>query len=480
MTISLGGALTGLMRRGVERFDRRDEREFLPAALEVLETPPSPTGRALAITIGVFFLIAVAWSFLGKVDVIATAPGRLLPSGKIKVVQPLDPGVVKAIAVQDGDHVRVGQLLIALDPTSVGADRDRLARDLVQARLDVARLTALKPVAEGSGPAGRIGEVENATADDLQQARAALRAQLDQQAAKVAGLEQQISEKRAEAGEVAATIAKTNASLPMLTEKARLHEKLREQGFGTSFAYLDAQQQLSDAHRDVEVLAERAAQARASMSALERQRAQAISEFDAGVLSDLEKAREKENELEQDLIKAQQKSTATEIRAPIDGVVEELAVHTVGGVVTPAERLLIVVPDNQRLTVEAQLANRDVGFVHAGQDVSVKIETFNFTRYGLVHGKVIDVSRDAVAQAERQAEESAAPGDQAPAQPAAASPTYVARISLDKTSMMVDGRREPLIPGMSVTAEVKTGRRTIIDYLLSPLARKSNEALHER
>jgi hemolysin D len=274
--------------------------------------------------------------------------------------------------------------------------------------------------------------------------------------------------------------AKTNASLPMLAEKARLHDRLRQQGFGTSFAYLDAQEQLSDARRDLEVLARRRDQAEAAAAALQRQRAEAVSEFDAGVLSDLEKAREKDNELSQDLIKAQQKSTQTEIRAPIDGVVEELAVHTVGGVVTPAERLMVVVPDTQKLMVEAQLANRDVGFVHPGQDVSVKIETFNFTRYGLVHGKVMDVSRDAIAAATRQADESAgAPGQ--PQTPATlASPTYVARVSLDKTSMVVDGRREALIPGMAVTAEVRTGRRTIINYLLSPLARKSNEALHER
>jgi hemolysin D len=472
--------LTRFMRRSVERFERKDEREFLPAALEVLETPPSPTGRLLAMLIGIFFTIAVAWSFLGRVDVIATAPGRVLPSGKIKVIQPLDPGIVKSIAVQDGARVKAGQLLISLDPTSAGADRDRLFHDSVEAKLDVARLSALAPVAEGRGAPGQIGAVEGATADDLAQARAALRAQLDAQSAKVAGLDQQISEKRAEAAEVGAMIAKTNAGLPMLAEKERLHEKLRQQGFGTSFAYLDAQEQLSDARRDLEVLAKRRDQAQAAAAALQRQRAQAVSEFDAGVLSDLEKAREKDNELSQDLIKAQQKSTQTEIRAPIDGVVEELAVHTVGGVVTPAERLMVVVPDTQKLMVEAQLANRDVGFVHPGQDVSVKIETFNFTRYGLVHGKVMDVSRDAIAAATRQSDESAgAPGQ--PQTPATlASPTYVARVSLDKTSMVVDGRREALIPGMAVTAEVRTGRRTIINYLLSPLARKSNEALHER
>jgi hemolysin D len=477
VTIESSGAVTRFLRRGVEQFERKDEREFLPAALEVLETPPSPTGRLLAIMIGVFFMIAVAWSFLGKVDVIATAPGRLLPSGKTKVIQPLDPGVVKSIEVQDGQHVKAGQLLISLDPTSVGADRDRLAHDLLQTRLDVARLTALKPVAEGRGGPGPLVAVEGASADDMAQTRAALTAQLDEANAKITSLDQQISEKRAQAGEMMAMIAKTNASLPLLAEKARLHEKLREQGFGTSFANLDAQQQLSDARRDVEVYAERVTQAKAAAAALQGERAQARSEFAAGILSDLEKAEEKQNELSQDLIKAQQKSTATEIRSPIDGVVEELAVHTVGGVVTPAQRLLIVVPDNQNLTVEAQLSNRDVGFVHPGQDVQVKIETFNFTRYGLVHGRVIDVSRDAVAAAVRQSEDPTA----GPASPAAqASPNYVARISLDKTSMVVEGRTEPLLPGMSVTAEVKTGRRTIIDYLLSPLARKSNEALHER
>ena len=471
-----GNVITRLLRRGVERFERPDAREFLPAALEVLETPPSPTGRLLAILIGGFFTLAVAWSFLGKVDVIATAPGRLLPSGNTKTIQPLDPGLVKAIAVQDGDHVRAGQLLIALDPTAVGADRDRLSRDLVQARLDVARLTALAPIAEGRGRVGALPQVDGATVDDMIQARAALSAELAAQDAKVAGLEQQIAEKRAEVGEAQALIAKTTASVPLLAEKSRLHETLRQQGYGTSFASLDAQQQLGEARRDLEVQAERLTQARASVEALQRQRAQAVSEFAAGVLGELEKSKEKENSLSQDFIKARQKSTAADIRAPIDGVVEELAVHTVGGVVTPAQRLMIIVPDNQRLTVEAQLANRDVGFVHPGQDVAIKVETFTFTRYGFVHGKVIDVSRDAVAQATRQAEDPTTQPSPAPA----ASPTYLARISVDQSTMMVEGRREALMPGMAVTAEVKTGRRAIIDYLLSPLARKTSEALHER
>jgi hemolysin D len=476
--LNVPALFTNVLRRGVERFDDKNEREFLPAALEILETPPSPTGRLLAFIIGSFFIIAVLWSFFGKVDVLATAPGRILPAGKIKVIQPLDPGMVKAIYVQDGDHVRAGQVLIELDPTLAVADREKLAHDLVGAELDVARLTALKPLAEdGKAPAALVAPPD-ATPDEVEQARSALRAQIDQQAAKLAGLDEQIAEKRAELGEVEASVAKTNAGLPMLEEKARLHQRLHDQGFGTSFAYLDAKEAVSDAHRDLDVYAQRGQQARAAAASLQRQRAEAVSEFAAGVLSDLSKALEKQNETSQDLVKAKEKSIETSIRAPIDGVVEETAVHTIGGVVTPAERLMIVVPDSQQLVVEAQLPNRDVGFVHVGQDAAVKVETFNFTRYGLIRGKVLSVSRDAVAASDRRTDDGAP--ESPTASPTPASPTYTARISLDRSSMTVDGVVRPLQPGMTVTAEVKTGRRTIIDYLLSPLARKTNEALHER
>ncbi len=476
--MSVPALFTNVLRRGVERFDRKDEREFLPAALEILETPPSPTGRLLAFLIGAFFVITVLWSLFGKVDVLATAPGRILPAGKIKIIQSLDPGTVKAIYVQDGDHVRAGQVLVELDPTIAVADREKLFHDLVGTQLDVARLTALRPMAETGAAPGPLIAPPDATPDEVQQARAALRAQIDQQEAKLAGLDEQIAEKHAEGGEVAASIAKTNAGLPMLVEKARLHQRLHDQGFGTSFAYLDAQGAVSDAHRDLDVYAQRGQQAHAAAASLQRQRAEAVSQFAAGVLSDLSKALEKQNEMSQDLIKARRKSVETTIRAPIDGVVEQMGVHTIGGVVTPAERLMIVVPDDQQLVVEAQLPNRDVGFVHVGQEVAVKVETFNFTRYGLIRGKVLALSRDAVAPADRRTDDGSPAA--AAASPTPSSPTYTARISLDRSSMTVDGVVRALQPGMSVTAEVKTGRRTIIDYLLSPLARKTNEALHER
>ena len=468
--------LSDALGRMVGRYERQDEREFLPAALEVVETPPSPTGRALGLVIVSFFAIAAAWAFLGKVDVIATAPGRLLPSGDVKTIQPLDPGVVRAILVDNGDHVRSGQLLIELDPTQTGADRDQFSHDLIQARLDVARLTALK-IAIQTGRAPQLAAPADAPADLLEESRAAMRAQADQLTAKLADLTQQIAQKSAEAAEVNAETEKINASLSMLADKEHIHRELNEQGYGTSLAYLDAQQQLSEARHSLGVQAHRAAQAVAARSALERQREGVRSQFTADILSDLDKAQVRQNELSQQLIKAQDKSAQTQLRSPIDGVVEQLTVHTLLGVVTPAQRLMIVVPDKSNLMIEAHLENRDVGFVHAGQPVKVKVETFNFTRYGLIDGRVVDVSRDVVNDDPPQPDGAAA---QTPSDRQRKSPTYVARIALSKTSMMIDGRLEPLQPGMSITAEIKTGNRTIIDYLLSPLARKTQESLHER
>ena len=475
--MSVWTAINEGLRGFTGRFERRDEREFLPAALEVVETPASPTGRVLGYVIVFFFAVAVSWAFLGRVDVIATAPGRIMPAGDVKVIQPVETGVVRAIHVQDGDHVKAGQVLIELDPTQTTADSTRVGKDLAQAQLDVARLNALK-VAFETHRAPRFVAPEGADLAAADEARAAVQAQADQIAAKVADLTQQIGQKSAEAAEVNAEIEKINASLPMLAEKAKIHADLAKQGYGTTLALLDAQQQLTETRHELGVQTQRAAEAVAARAALERQRDGAHSQYAADILSDLRKAEEQENELSQELIKAQNKTTQTELRAPIDGVVDQLSVHTLHGVVTPAQHLMIVVPDTQNLMVQARLANRDIGFVHAGEMVKVKIETFNFTRYGLLEGKVVDVSPDVVYDTDRPADASQ-PGA-APADPRAAAPTYVARIALSRTSMDVDGKPRLLKAGMSVTAEIRTGNRSIIDYLLSPIARKTQESLHER
>jgi hemolysin D len=313
-----------------------------------------------------------------------------------------------------------------------------------------------------------------APADLLEEAKAAMSAQADQEAAKVADLTQQISQKEAERGEVNAQIDELNATMPMLMEKERIHRELKEKGYGTTFALLDAEQQLTAAKHETEVEAQRGAQADDARASLVAQRRSVRSQYEAGLLADLAKAQTQVGELSQQLIQAQNKSSQTELRSPIAGVVNELSVHTLHGVVTPAQRLMSIVPDGGNLIIEARLENRDIGFVHEGQPAKVKVETFNFTRYGILDGRVVGVSRDVVGPDE------ARPQTEQPTNPQAAAPAYVARIALAKTSMMIDGQLEQLQPGMSVTADIRTGSRTIVDYLLSPLRRRTQESLHER
>jgi hemolysin D len=223
-------------------------------------------------------------------------------------------------------------------------------------------------------------------------------------------------------------------------------------------------------------------EAEAAVAAIRETRAQAIAEFKHGLSDDLAKSEQKANGLAQDLIKAQQKTKLQQLPSPVNGVVQQLAIHTVGGVVTPAQSLLVIVPENSQLEVEAMVSNGDIGFVEPGQEAEVKIDTFNFTRYGLLHGAVLNVSQDAIIRDKPEGR----PGDRAlgteheTSEPSGQELNYSARVSLDRTQMQVEDRLVNLAPGMAVTVEIKTGSRTILSYLLSPLRRYRQEALRER
>jgi hemolysin D len=463
----------------------RSHAEFLPAALEILDTPASPAGRAVAATISAFLLLALGWSIVGQVDIVATAQGTVIPAGKSKLVQPLEAGVVRSILVQDGDHVRAGQVLFQLDVTVAAADRDRLGRDLRQARLDAAGLRALRQDLEtGAGLDGFAPPAE-APAVEVAIARASIAARRAEAAAKAAGLQQQIAQKDAEAAENDATLAKLTASLPILVQKRDLYRALLNVQFTNRVAWLDAEQAYSDQVHQVAVQQSHAGTIVAAREALVRQLAETRAGYAHDVLKDLAEAEQKAGELVQQLAAAAHKAEQTVLTAPIDGTVQQLAVHTVGGVVTPAQALLVVAPDEGPVLVEATVENRDIGFVHAGQDVAVKVQTFEFTRYGLLHGHVVDVSRDRVADAGAGSGSGARDAkDKAGGEPTDDTrpngPGYIAHLALDSARMLVDGGEEAIAPGMAVTAEIKTGRRSVISFLLSPLRRYAHEGIRER
>jgi hemolysin D len=462
---------------------QRNAREFLPAALEILETPASPAGRTIGFTIILFFALAIGWAAFGHVDIIATATGKVVPTGRTKTIQPLETGIVSAIHVHDGDKVTAGQVLVELDRTVTQAERKRVGQDLVASLLDVARLSALRRSFDDLATPHDIEEPAGASELEITRARSAMLAQAAEQQAKLASIVQQIDQKRAEAQSVAAAIAKIDATLPLLDETLTIRKKAMEIQYGNRIAWIDAQTRLIDQQNERIVQERKLVEVEAARRALEQQHKQTKSGFERQVLSDLSDAQKKADEFRQDSIKAQQKTDEQLLRAPIDGTVQQLAIYTVGGVVSPAQQLMMIVPRGSSIEVEAMIPNRDIGFVDTGQDAEIKIDTFNFTRYGLLHGKVISVSRDAVVK-EKPPDRTGAPkqggAPSESSEPAGQELVYTARVSLEGTQMQIEDKMVNLVPGMAVTAEIKTGQRRIIEYVLSPLLRYKQESLRER
>jgi hemolysin D len=247
-------------------------------------------------------------------------------------------------------------------------------------------------------------------------------------------------------------------------------------------AYFEVMQLLVEQQEEFSVLKSHLKETEAAVAAIRETRGQAVAEYRHSLSDDLAKSGQKANGLAQDLIKAEQRTRLQLLTAPVDGVVQQLAIHTVGGVVTPAQSLLVVVPSGSRLEIEAMVSNSDIGFIHPGQDAEIKVDTFNFTRYGLLHGQVLTVSQDAVIR-DRQQDRSndrrlGTQNDSS--EPKGQELNYSARISLDRTKMQIDDRMVNLSPGMAVTVEIKTGSRRILNYLLSPLLRYRQETLRER
>jgi hemolysin D len=465
--------------RANKRLDR-DELAFLPAALEIVETPPSPIGRTLAFSIVALFCLALGWATLGRVDIVASATGKIIPTGHTKVIQPYETGVVRAIYVHDGQVVREGEVLIELDPTINQAETSHLESDLFAAELDVARLRA--ELSDGDVLAN-FKPPEGAPASLVAVQRKFLTDQAAEQQAKLAVLDRRRAQKEAERATIAATVDKLEASLPVLQERMDMRKTLYEHSTGSKANYLELLQPFVEEQHELLVQKSKINEADSALAAIIEERAQTDAEYRRERLSELVEAERKARGLSDDVVKAQRRTQLQELVAPVDGTVQQLSVHTIGGVVTPAQTLLVVVPADSHLEIEAMVQNRDIGFVHPGQDTEIKIDTFNFSRYGMLHGKVLNVSPDAITRDKPQdkaSKDDSQGADNATSEPKGQELAYAARVSLDREQMQVDDRLVHLSPGMAVTVEIKTGSRRIISYVLSPLMRYKQNSLRER
>src|SRR3984957_586357 len=462
------------------------DREFLPASLEILVTPPSPIARALLLTICGLFFFALAWSYFGRIDIYAVAPGKIQPIGGSKVVQPLEPGIITAIYVENGSHVTAGALLLALDPTETAADREAQARDLEAASAEASRRKVAIAAAHTETLEPLPIEFPTNISDPVRRREeGVLAADLAQLRSSIANFKAQLSEKLATKDRLTTTIAAREKLIALAKERVDMRQRLDAMGSGSRALTIESLEQLETQITTDTGDRGQLIETDAAMRSLERKGDEAITQFIADQSQKLAEVERKRDHLEQDLIKAQSKANRTELRAPITGTVQQLVVSSLGQVVASGQSLLTIVPLGGSIEVQAMIENQDIGFVEAGQTAVIKVDAFPFTRYGTINGVVEKVSRDAVDQrdanvlsdaANAAKPESSAPGS--PVKPQAL--VFPATIQVTQRSINIDGKEVALIPGMGVSVEIKTGRRRAIDYLLSPLREIGSRAGSER
>ncbi|OWQ90179.1 hemolysin activation protein [Roseateles terrae] len=439
-----------------------DELAFLPAALELQDTPPHPAPRRAAIAICALFVIVLLWASIGKIDVVAVAQGRVIVSGRSKTLQPLETSVVREVFVKEGDKVKAGQLLIALDSTMTEADIHRVETERVAALSEVLRARALLQALIGGGvPQFTEGAVNSLPRGDASSARFLLQSEWADISAKLAKLQAELERRTAEIATAKQVVEKLQSTVPIAQQRERDYKTLSDQGFVAGHAGQDRTRERIEQEKD---LSTAIAREREAQAALAESRGETAS-FRASTLKMLRdreaQADLKLKQLADESAKSNKRNQLTKLTAPLDGTVQQLVVHTAGGVVTEAQVLLVLVPDEADVTAEVVLENKDIGFVRVGQQAEIKLETFPYTRYGTVAATVKSISADAVNDEKRGA-------------------IFPATLVLGKGVIDVDGKLVRLAPGMNITAEIKTSQRRVIRYLFDPVKRRLDESMKER
>lgn len=464
----------------------REDQEFLPAHLEILETPPSPLAMVFTWTICAMFASALVWSILANLDIFAVASGRVQPSGRSKLVQPFETSKVKAINVRNGDRVTAGDLLIDLDSTESAADLAGRESDLetLSAQM-VRRMSTIQAIRDGKKTAQPTYAATITEPIRLRET-AAMTADLNQYFATMASLDAQLNEKLAMEQRFTTSVAARERLKAVLRERADMRETLVARSAGTRAAVIDALQQVEQVSADLAYDQGQLMESRAGAASLQRRMEQLTSETIAKQAQSLTETAQKVDSLRQDVVKAQLRRDRMQLRAPIDGSVQQLAVTTVGQVVTAGQPLLVLVPTDGPVEIEALALNKDIGFITPGQEVTVKVDSFPFTRYGTAEGRVVRVSRDAIddREASNATDTLSVARGQGAGQTSGAPRTqnlvFPVTIEVQKNSIVANGKPVTLTPGMTVQAEIHTGNRRVIDYILAPIRETASTAGHER
>ena len=486
------------------------DREFLPAALEILETPPPPLPVTMMLTICGFVLAGLVWSFFGQLDVHAVAPGKIETFGRAKVIQPLDPGKIAVMHVENGSHVKAGDLLLELDPAEAIADEKAQSDGLDASVAEVARRRfAINTVRAGQDLSGSTEDQGSILLSSLEAAsvgvgskiawpselpeefrlreQAVLRADLSQLVNALKNLDKQMAQKDATRQRLRMSISYQDTLIDTLKQRVGTRQEAIDLKVGTKINLYDAKEQLEKSQSALASDQGQLIETDAALKEIQSEKIKATSQFIADNENKLAEASRKADEARQARAKAGARLSHTKLFSPIDGIVQQMAVTTVSQVVTTGQQLMLVTPNEGPLQVQALVANLDIGFVKLGQDAVVKVDAFPFTRFGVLSGKVIGIASEAVDEQEAKRSlanaTSAVNSANAPAPSALGQPesfVFPVTVALDESAMKIDGAMITLTPGMTASIEIKTGSRRVIDYFLSPLAKVISESLRER
>lgn len=435
----------------------RDELDFLPSHLELLERPPSRAGRLFALGIIAVIGFALTWAALGRIDVVASAPGKLIVSEYSKTIQASETGIIGAIHVTDGQKVQKGDVLVALRTVSAGADEDRLRQQITYSKLTVARLSALLQ----DNPAQALARPEGVAETDFYETRMDLIREYEEQQARQQTQKARINENAARQQATRVMIRENRAMRENIQKRFDARSTLQAQGYVSPVQLSELELELMRFGSELKNEMSKLDILRAEANTLTREQAQQQAEWRKSIREALRNERQRLVDLTQEQIKAEDRSQLHTITAPVSGIVQQIKANASNGVVSQGQELMTLVPDNVELLAEISLLNKDVGFVLAGQEVEVKIDSFPYTKYGTVKAQVRNVSRDSMLD-ERLG---------------LVFPTY---LTLETEQITTTDEIIDLTSGMSITAEIKTGDRRILSYILSPLQEYQSEALRER
>jgi len=445
----------------------QEKLAFLPAALEIQAAPPAKWSRSLLWSIMALMVVLIAWASWAEIDIIATAQGKIVPSGQVKVIQPLETGVVKTIFVKEGQHVKAGEKLIALDNTSSQADVDRLSSEWQGYTNDLARLNTFiiklkqKPtLLQVKQQSGNHDEIPSTPTLPLNQ-QLLLGSSWQEYQSKVDSYLSEIVKLNAEKKAININITRLTKILPLITEQVESLKALLSDSLVSRNQYLELEKQRIEQEETLNLEHANVEQINASIISAEQNLRAYRSEIKRNTLQEINQLSRQSESTKQELTKAKRLTALRVLTAPVDGVVEELVVATIGGIVTPAQELLKIVPEGQVLEIEAGLLNKDIGFVHTGQIAEIKIDSFPFTKYGVIDGTVTDISADAIEHEQLGL-------------------LFPLKASIKTDEISVDGKWVKLKPGMSVSVEIKTGTRRLMEFLLAPLMRGVSEGARER